>query len=37
VAFGDVRRRPSSEAAFYATMAVAAIGVVLLAASPSFP
>jgi len=37
VAFGVVRRRPSSEAAFHATMAVAAIGVVLLAASPSFP
>ena len=36
-AFGVVRRRPSSEAAFYATMAVAAIGVALLAASPSFP
>jgi 4-hydroxybenzoate polyprenyltransferase len=36
-AFIVVRRRPSSEAAFYATMLVAAIGVVLLAASPSFP
>jgi 4-hydroxybenzoate polyprenyltransferase len=36
-AFLVVRRRPSSEAAFYATMFVAAIGVVLLAASPSFP
>lgn len=37
VAFVVVDRRPSSEAAFYATMVVAAIGVGLLAASPSFP
>jgi 4-hydroxybenzoate polyprenyltransferase len=36
-AFVVVRRRPSSEAAFYATMLVAAIGVALLAASPAFP
>ncbi len=32
-----VLRRPSSEAAFYTTVAVAAIGVVLLAVSPAFP
>ena len=32
-----VRRRPTSEAAFYATMAIAGIGVVLLAVSPAFP
>ncbi len=37
VAFVVVRRRPSSEAAFYATMVVAGIGVGLLAASPSYP
>lgn len=36
-AFVVVRRRPSSEAAFYATMLVAAIGVALLAGSPAFP
>lgn len=35
--FVVVRRQPSSEAAFYATMLVAAIGVVLLGASPRFP
>ncbi len=32
-----VRRKPSSEAAFHSTMAIAAIGVVMLAMSPSFP
>ncbi|MFY9914824.1 MAG: UbiA family prenyltransferase [Nocardioidaceae bacterium] len=32
-----VRRKPSSEAAFHATMVIAAIGVALLAMSPSFP
>ena len=31
-----VRRHPRSEAAFYASMAVAALGVVLLAASPAY-
>jgi 4-hydroxybenzoate polyprenyltransferase len=36
-AFCVVRRRPSTQAAFYATMLVAAIGVVLLAGSPAFP
>ncbi len=37
VAFTVARRRPASEAAFYATMLVAAIGVSLLAGSPAFP
>lgn len=36
-AFVVVRRQPFSEAAFYATMLVAAIGVALLTASPAFP
>ena len=35
--FVVVRRSPSSEAAFYAAMATAAIGVALLAGSPAFP